>query len=166
MILVLIGFGASMKWSLTPGPSAKTPITGREGEGVRVEVVAHPLCPCSSASLQLLKRATKEFLSGARVTAYFVGNEVHSKNTSIARTIPHATVKYITETESAQRFGEATSGQVFVWKQGQLVFSGGLTDSRGEEAAGSAYQTLLKQVEGQSKEPMVLPTFGCPVQTP
>ena len=64
----------------------------------------------------------------------------------------------------AQRFGSQTSGQVMVYSpQGQLLFSGGITSSRGhsgDNEGRSAIVTLLTQGRSEKRE---TPVYGCPL---
>jgi hypothetical protein len=81
-----------------------------------------------------------------------------------AAAIPGVNVMRDDEGIEARRFHSATSGQTMLYdKEGNLLFSGGITGGRGHEGDNpgrSAIVSLLNTSEGDQAE---TPVFGCPL---
>jgi hypothetical protein len=132
-------------------------------------MVAHPHCPCTRASIGELARLMAQ--AQGRVTAYalFVKPDGASddwEKTDLwqsAASIPDVKVVIDTGIE-AQRFQAVTSGQTVLYDaEGQLLFSGGITGSRGhagDNAGRSAIVSLLNTGVAERAETAV---FGCPL---
>lgn len=133
-------------------------------------MMVHPQCPCSRASIGELAvlMAGRAELVDARVVfvrpwefgADWEKTELWDKTQSIRG------VKLSVDQGGieARRFGSQTSGQVMLYSpEGKLLFSGGITDSRGhagDNEGRTAIVTLLTQ--GQPAKD-VTPVFGCPL---
>jgi hypothetical protein len=107
-------------------------------------MVAHTKCACTRSSLRELERVMVRAGTRMEAIVVFVGpREVPVTELldlrSTARAIPG--VRVVEDESEARVFGAATSGQVTLYDgHGSLVFSGGLTASRGHEgeSAGGA----------------------------
>lgn len=165
-VLVTIGFGLTMSWSMKPGSEAKVIRPETVSSELRVEGVFHPDCPCSAASIELMSQALEMSDREFQVTLFFVGKGSESKNVALAKKISGSELVFLSEHDGVQRFGEATSGQIFVWRGQDLLFSGGVTDARGESAQGAAYRAFLSALDGEASDELLLPTYGCPLGSP
>ncbi len=163
IVAALFGMGYTMVWSFTPGGAAKPNPPSSEKSAVQVQAIIHPLCPCSKATLQLLAEAAQTAENSPSIDVIFCGEPKSSKNVQLAKAIPGATIEFISEQQSKDRFDSATSGQIFVWQKGKLTFSGGITDARGEDAKGAAFTQFKRALQGNS-ESGVTPVYGCPLQ--
>jgi hypothetical protein len=81
--------------------------------------------------------------------------------------IPGVTVLRDDDGREAQRFGASTSGQTMLYDPaGRLLFSGGLTASRGHMGDSIGFQTIvswvLHGVVGRARSPV----YGCSLETP
>jgi hypothetical protein len=69
------------------------------------------------------------------------------------------------EGREAARFHVETSGTTLVYDAGRrLVFSGGLTSSRGHEGMSFGQERVLALLSGGSPDRSDSPVFGCPVR--
>lgn len=177
--LFVVGIGLSVLWSYenTPGVAAKPPLRWpidsqiqRAPDGATLIMLAHPHCPCTRASIGEL--ASLMAHSQGRLTAYVLflkpaGFSEDWEKTDLwksAASIPG--VKAIADDEGteARRFHAETSGQTILYDaEGRLLFSGGITGSRGhsgDNAGRSAIVSLVNAGAAESDETFV---FGCPL---
>jgi hypothetical protein len=89
------------------------------------------------------------------------GPERESRNISLARKIPNTRLEFLREQDIFAKFGISTSGHLLVWKDEKLVFSGGVTDARGEDVQADAFREL-GAVLTSAKASSETPVFGCP----
>lgn len=152
-----------------PEKSLVSRISGRD----MLVMLAHPKCPCTRASIEELSKlmATCE----GRLSAYvlFITPKDSSEDwyktdlwNSAAR-IP-GVIPLIDEAGTeASRFGALTSGQVVLYDgNGGLLFSGGITQSRGhagDNAGRSAVESLVNRGTADANRNVV---FGCPLFDP
>jgi hypothetical protein len=81
-----------------------------------------------------------------------------------AARIPDVTVLRDEHGLETQRFGAETSGQTFLYDaDGQLLFSGGTTGSRGQAGDNAGRATILALLNRDVPERAASPVFGCPL---
>lgn len=133
---------------------------------------AHPKCDCSSASLHELQRILDG--AGAKVSAKVVlsippGRDeawAKSKLWEEASVAPGVTALFDHGGKMAFRFGARTSGEAFLYSQsGQLLFRGGLTESRGHIGESPGGRAIASIAEGRPEALSFTPTFGCALFT-
>ncbi|MDZ4821273.1 MAG: hypothetical protein SGJ20_20115, partial [Planctomycetota bacterium] len=131
-------------------------------------VFVHPHCPCSKASLTELNQLVNDISHPVDLQIVFVRPPDTAEDwerTSLwdqAQTIPRAKVVTDQDGREAALFGGTTSGEALLYNaEGQLLFQGGLTASRGHEgdSAGRSELASLIDFGGASKDR--LPVFGC-----
>lgn len=131
---------------------------------------AHPKCPCSRASLHELDTLMARVGGEARLKTYVVF--VEPKGWTDAQTKSNlwqiATRTVGVETlidplgRAAQRFGALTSGHVFLYSaRGKLVFSGGITASRGHEGDNAGLAAAAGYVLSGKTALRSSHVFGC-----
>jgi hypothetical protein len=136
---------------------------------------AHPKCPCTRASLEelalLAARAKDRFT--AAVVFYEPTNfsREWSRTPLIekARSIPGVQVVFDEEGKLAKQFAVETSGQTMVYSlSGQLLFSGGITGSRGHLGDNAGCEAVLEILSGSSglRNGDSAPVFGCEIFEP
>jgi len=176
--------GGGLWWLLgyenTPGlaaaPPAQWPVNSKirpAPDQATLVILAHPHCPCTRASLGELASIMAH--CQGRLTAYVLflrpegfapGWEQTDLWTS-ASTIPGVKVILDDDGREARLFHAATSGQAVLYdSQGRLLFSGGITASRGhagDNAGSSAIISLVHSGVPGSTETSV---FGCPLFDP
>jgi hypothetical protein len=131
-------------------------------------VTLHPECPCSQATLTELARIVSND-NGLRTFAVFesydsLPEEIEgSKLWQEAVAIPGLTAVRDNDGKVAALLGARTSGEVRVFSpNGSLLYSGGITGSRGHAGANPASDAVIALVTGKSTTPRFgVPTFGC-----
>jgi hypothetical protein len=177
MITVAFGLHALMIYKGKPGAAGPTPQSwpGNElisppSEKPLLVMFAHPRCPCTKASLGELERLATQAKDKFETVVLFYEPEGESdawtKTASIdlARSIPNVRVILDKNGEVARRFGAETSGQTVLYDHnGKLLFSGGITGSRGHLGENNGFDSVLKLLKN---EPTLLTkkttqVFGC-----
>jgi hypothetical protein len=129
----------------------------------------HPLCPCSSASVDELCELVGRCRN--RVSAHVLILRTPSLNRERGARFDRslASVPEITtwDDESgalSRRFGVLTSGHVLLYDPGgRLLYSGGITPARGHRGDNAGRTAVLAEILGEPCERPGTPTFGCPL---
>ena len=136
----------------------------------------HPRCPCTRATINQLQRVLggsgleKAELPEVVVVATIPdGVDEHdnawrkSDTLRLASELPNATIQYDVDGERAQSFGARASGSIALYAaDGQLLFAGGVTVSRGHDGDSLGAEQLLQQIKNPSGEvPATAPALGC-----
>lgn len=188
-VLRVVGIVAALGWAMavgasvqyvwryqsTPGSSAVAPpawpshtrVTRRQGEPVLIMFV-HPQCTCSRASLEELERlleGTREPISAWVLFLRPMGTTLEWENTpswNLARRIRGAHLLVDREGTEAARFGGATSGHLVLYDgDGQLLFAGGITGSRGHVGPNAGAQSVAAYLSGANGNLHQHDVFGC-----
>ena len=169
------GFGLVNSYEYTPGQPAKPPIRWpgssmlqpRRGKANLV-MMAHPRCPCTRASIGELEQlmATVPGRLAAQVIFYKPSASEPDWETSDlwdrAAAIPGVVVAWDADGRQAALFGAATSGQVVVYNvRGDLLFSGGVTASRGHSGDNVWRSSIVSAVTTGAPLRTATPVFGC-----
>jgi hypothetical protein len=174
---VLGGMTALARYTNTAGPLAEPPARLPADSALRAApgrfllvMLAHPLCPCTRASLTELEAVMAQaggradahvlFLRPERAEAEWEEGALWQR----AAAIPGVTVHKDAGGVEAGRFGATTSGHVMLFDDtGRLRFSGGITGARGHEGNNSgraAVEALLHEEEGRARHPV----YGCALE--
>jgi hypothetical protein len=177
--LLLVSAGLSVLWGYesAPGVAAKPPLRWPADSKIQpaqasptLIMLAHPHCPCTRASLGEL--ALLMARSQGRLTAYVLflkppGFSEDWEKTDLwqnAASIPG--VKAIVDEGGAEarRFHAATSGQTILYDaEGRLLFSGGITASRGHSGDNAGRSAIMSLVNREAAERAETFVFGCPL---
>jgi len=139
---------------------------------------AHPLCPCTMASLheltRLLSHGTVTNCTVSPSTAppritfviYQPASAGHEWQTSAfieaARALPGAEIIWDDRGTIAKKFAATTSGQVQLYHpSGQCLFNGGITRARGHEGENAASIALHSVLQGEESALIQSPVYGC-----
>ena len=176
--LVVCG-GLTLLWGYENGPGRPAAAPQRWPAGSRITpaadrptlvMLAHPHCPCTRASVGELARLMAR--AKGRVSAHVLFLKPADlpdgwEKTDLWRSaaaIPGVEVLADGGGEEARRFGAATSSQVLLYDAGgRLLFSGGITASRGhsgDNAGRAAVESLLTEGAADKTGTFV---FGCPL---
>lgn len=176
LLVVAMGMKALWDYAQAPGTAA-TPPAYWPGESkippgadrAMLIMFAHPHCPCSRASIRELELVIARLQGrlSAYVLFYKPADSDDWEATDLyqsAKDIPGVEVLIDENGAEAHRFNVTTSGQVILYDvYGRLMFSGGITSSRGhsgDNAGRSAIVSLLTEGSaGQSESPV----FGCSI---
>ena len=131
----------------------------------------HPMCPCSKASAEELLRLMNRcdgHLHVQVVAVELAGAPAEWRDSELIkrlRGIDGVNVFADVDGREARRFGARTSGQTQLYDSaGRLVFSGGITASRGHQgdnAGSDAIVALVSQTAERGKTPDKTDVFGC-----
>ena len=180
-VCVCAGLVILLDYANRPGVAAAPP--GRWPEGSRLEratdhatlvMLLHPGCPCSRASVEELDRLMAR--SRGEVTThvlFFKPRELPDgwERTDLwrkAAAIPGVRVWRDDDGFEASLFRAATSGQVIVYDAGgSLLFSGGITPSRGHAGDNAGRDTVVALLTGSGAPAAArTPVFGCSLRDP
>ncbi len=175
--MVALAFGARVlfKYETTPGSvgpiSAAWPSVSmirRQTDKPTLLMLAHPRCPCTRASIGELAEIMAHSVGKVNAFVLFVkppGADVTWDDTDLRRSaadIPGVTVLSDENGVEAARFGAETSGHTLVFdRNGTLVFSGGITASRGHAGPNAGENAILAAVKQEPIQYSRTPVFGC-----
>jgi hypothetical protein len=172
---VLGGFWRLGTYANVAGPAGAPPdawpaasAIARDVKEPTVLVFAHPQCPCSSATVAELARLMAH--SQGRMRAQVVMYRPASQPVTWAQgdlwrsaaAIPGVSVSLDNDGVESKRFGVAISGHTLVYdEQGRLIFSGGITASRGHEGDNDGRLAIASFLENHTMAISRTPVFGC-----
>lgn len=150
-------------------PAATT--IAMNGEAMHLVIGAHPRCPCTRASIHELERimARRPDSIQAHVLLWIPADEewALAEFWKTTAAIPGVTVHVDVEGIEATRFGLVTSGHTLLYsKEGELLFSGGITASRGHEGSNYGRSAILDLAAGKEARSVRNPVFGCSIFEP
>jgi hypothetical protein len=179
--LSLVGAGMAVVWrhSFTPGHAARAPgdwpaASSFQPAADRTTLLmwCHPRCPCTRASLEELAELVQRAGARTAVQVSFVRPPgcspewVRGALWRQAEAIPGVRV-VMEDGREARRFGVLTSGQALIFgKDRRLLFSGGLTVSRGHVGQSDARVAATRLAETGAGRFETTPVFGCLLLTP
>ena len=152
-------------------PTGITPATDK----ATVVLFAHPLCPCTRATLVELESLTNRLYGLFDLHILFFepsdpsgmpevwgASDLRQLASSLPGTQIHADV----DGQLARYFGAYTSGQVLLYDtRGELQFAGGITPSRGHTGSnpgrGALISNILSDPGVDPLTPVLNPVFGC-----
>ena len=175
IISVGIGFAGLYNYEFKSGAAGHLAIwwpTGsaikRHNDAYQFVMVAHPRCPCTMASLGELELIMAN--GWGKVNAYVLFVKPKGFDTAWAETdlfkyaskIPGVRVIIDDDGKQAKLFGGTTSGQTFLYDpQGHLIFTGGITDSRGHSGDNVGRSTVVALINHQPVDVHNTKFFGC-----
>lgn len=156
LCLLVAGSKFLIDYECAPGQPAQAPTNWPEDSMVPLApgrptllMMAHPRCPCTRASISELARLMGRCQGQVSAHILFLRPKEfpegweQSDLWESAKRIPGVRVWSDSRGQEADRFGVATSGQVFLYdRAGRLLFSGGITISRGHQGDNAGRATL------------------------
>lgn len=140
----------------------------RPNERPVLVMLAHPRCPCTSASVGELEKVMAH-LQG-KVSAYVLFLKPHAtqanwEDTDLRRAAAKIRgVSVISDVDGAEakKFGAETSGHTLLYdRDGSLLFSGGITQSRGHSGDNLGENAIVALVEDHHSTLAKTFVFGC-----
>jgi hypothetical protein len=175
--LGVVGIGLSWMWEYetTPGEITKSPThwpvesqIERSASCPTLIVFAHPRCPCTRASIRELELIMAHCNGRVDARVLFfkpTDSSAEWEKTDLwlsAEAIPGVKVHCDEDCSEAEKFCATTSGYSLLYNpNGQLLFSGGITGSRGhsgDNAGRSSIESLVMNGVTNQKRTFV---FGC-----
>lgn len=173
-----VGYGLRFVWAYenSPGRSGTPPATWPTESAIKrthdlptLVLFIHPHCPCSRATIgelailmahsQGLVNANAVFVKPAKADAW-----EKTDLWSSASEIPGVNLSIDENGVEATRFQSETSGQVALYSAGgQLLFSGGITGSRGHSGDNNGRSAILSILTTGNASKTETPVFGCPL---
>jgi hypothetical protein len=164
VIAIGYGFHSLLAYKGRPGSTGKIPevwprntLITRSTDKPHLVMFAHPRCPCTRASLGELELLVARAKDKAAVTVVFYQPEgaaedwLETDSIRLARSIYGVQIAIDREGQLATRFGVETSGHTLLYaSNGQLLFSGGITGSRGHLGDNEGFDSVLKSVRNDS----------------
>jgi hypothetical protein len=180
LVAVTVGFALVTSYENSWGNAAHAPtrwpgstLIDLSHKRDSVLIFAHPGCPCTTATIEELNQLMCK--RGSKVDAYVLlmtpsikpANWSESPLRNRAASIKG--VKVIADIDGAEsrRFGASTSGQVLLFgTDEQLLFSGGITGSRGHVGDNLGLSGLIAALDARSEKTRHSPVFGCQLHNP
>jgi hypothetical protein len=180
--LSLVGIGLWFLWGYenTPGISAEAPRQWPADSRIQpsqdhatLVMLAHPHCPCTRASIGELASIMAH--SQGRLSAYvlFIRPEGFSddwEETDLWQStsnIPGVKAILDGDGREARLFHAATSGQTVLYDpHGRLLFSGGITGSRGHFGDNAGQAAIVSFLNAEVPNRTETSVFGCPLFDP
>ncbi len=155
---------ASLPVTLFPRSSAVRLVSDKP----TLVLFAHPHCPCTRASLQELDGLLAETQNRVSVTVVFTipdgvpGDWEQGDLWNSAKSIPGLRVIRDQGGVEAHRFDVEGSGHVLLYApSGKLLFSGGITASRGHEGSNMGRSAIVSFILDGHSPVSHTPVFGC-----
>ena len=161
----------------TPGVSAKPPVLWPAESGIQraqgsatLVLIAHPHCPCTRATIGELAAIMAH--AQGRLNAYVLflkpaGFSEDWERTDLwqsAASIPGVHVMTDEDGAEARMFNSSTSGQTILYdREGHLLFSGGITASRGHSGDNAGRSAIVSLVNAGAADRAETFVFGCPL---
>jgi hypothetical protein len=180
--LIAVAGGMRALWSYgnTPGeagdPPGKWPTQSRipRTTGLpTIVVMGHPKCPCTRATVGELEVMMARLHNQATAVVVFVrphGTPDGWDDTDLRRSaakIPGVIIMSDVDEVEADLFNAQVSGQTMLYDAGgKLLFSGGITASRGHAGDNAGRSSIVSFVADGTGEPTRTPVFGCALRTP
>lgn len=177
---VCLGLGLLGGYENAPGVAAASPRLWPMQSRIQpardhatLVMLAHPHCPCTRASIGELASIMAH--GQGRLTAYVLflkpdGFGDRWEQTELwqnASRIPGVTVILDGDGAEAHLFHAATSGQTVLYDaQGRLLFSGGITGSRGHSGDNAGRSAIISLVNAGLPDRTETFVFGCPLFNP
>lgn len=172
---VAFGLRVLLRYESTPGRvgvvGASWPATSsipHPGPNPTLVMLAHPHCPCTRASIGELAQIMAD--TEGKLNAYVLFTTPSDAGTDwddtglrrSAAAIPGVTVFTDADGSEARRFGAETSGHTVLFDRGgALLFSGGITASRGHAGRNDGESAIIAAVHGKRSDRARTPVFGC-----
>jgi len=176
--LVAVGYGLRLVWTYenSPGRSGTPPTAWPTESAIKrtpglptLVLFIHPHCPCSRATigeLAILMARSQSVVNANTVFVKPAGFEGWEKTDlwSSAADIPGVKLSVDENGVEANRFQSETSGQIALYSaQGKLLFSGGITGSRGHSGDNDGRTAIQSLLAGDKAAGTKTPVFGCPL---
>lgn len=179
MWLAGAGTGLWVVWAYDnqPGVAAAPPVTwpadGRvalASDTPTLVLLAHPHCFCTKATLGELAEVLARATVRPRTYVLFMKPEGFPEgwtDTALwrqAAALPDVKVMRDDAGVKAREFGAETSGQVVLYDaRGSLIFSGGITGSRGHQGDNAGRAALVGLLNDPAADSRTTSVFGCPL---
>jgi hypothetical protein len=171
------GFAMILNYQHAAGPAGGTPSVWPteteivpDGKLATLVLFVHPQCPCSRASLEELNRLLAKTRGKVATHVLFFKPEKFSSEWmrsdlwASASAMSDVAVREDAEGRQAQLFGVETSGFAVLYDaNGKLLFSGGITGSRGHAGDNMGEDSIETLLNGNATAVNQTAVYGCPL---
>ena len=175
IVALALGLRTLLSYESAPGRVGAVPSTWPaeskihpESSGQTLVMLAHPRCPCTRASVGELAQIMARVQGKVRAYVLFLkpdntGSEWEETDLRrSAAAIPGVTVLSDVDGTEAALFGAETSGHTLLFNSnGQLLFSGGITESRGHAGGNAGESAIVSLVNNHAADRAKTFVFGC-----
>jgi hypothetical protein len=180
LAIAVAGTWGLMIYEYIPGQDRGIPATWPSSSGIprapnlsTLVMFAHPDCPCTRASIGELAVLMTHCQNLARVYVIFLQpagsgpDWLHTDLWRSAEEIPGVVVRKDEQGREAGYFQASTSGRVVLYDaRGKLLFTGGITSSRGHDGDSAGLSALMKLLHHEATPVRETPVFGCSLLDP
>ncbi len=180
LAVVASGMAVLRNYDTTPGELAHSPQQWPPKSHIprvvglpTIVVMGHPKCPCTRATVGELALMMARLHGKATAVVVFVrpqGTPEGWDDTDLRRSaaaIPGVTVMSDLDEVEADLFDAQVSGQTMLYgANGKLLFSGGITASRGHAGDNIGRSSIVSFVTAGTAEQNRTPVFGCALRSP
>lgn len=178
LLLIAVGLRTLVRYENTSGDPGSPPAAWPSQSQIQraaglpaLVMLVHPQCACSRASIGELEMLMTRAQGRVKTCVLFLKPagfpdswEMTDLWHSAAR-IPGVTVLRDDDGKEAAIFHAATSGQTMLYSaDGHLLFSGGITGSRGHLGDNDGYDAILSLIGQGETEQTRTKVFGCPLR--
>ena len=175
VIAVAFGLRVLLNYDSTPGRVGAVSQSWQSASAIQrtndrptLVMFAHPHCPCTRASVGELAEIMAHVQGRVSANVLFVrpkGAADDWDETDLRRSaaaIPGVRVSTDVDGLEARRFGAETSGHTLLFdRDGHLVFSGGITQSRGHAGGNAGESAIVSLVNNHRPARSKTFVFGC-----
>ena len=171
---VTFGMRVLFHYENTPGHTGAVPQAWpatqieRATDRPTLVIAAHPHCPCTAASVGELAQIMARLQGKVATYILFVKPRQAGRDwedTDLRRSaeaIPGVKVVFDPDGVEARRFGAGTSGHALLFgTDGRLLFSGGITASRGHAGDNAGESAIVALINNQTLARTQTLVFGC-----
>ena len=180
----IVGLGWGLKalasYENSPGRVGMAPVSWPLGSALTLSqdrdtlvMLAHPRCPCTTASLGELAQIMAHTQGKVRSYVVFLkppNSGADWDDTGLRRAaaeIPDVTAVTDVDGAEARLFGAETSGHALLFdKQGHRLFNGGITASRGHAGDNPGESAIVSLVNDRTAVQTSTSVFGCSLRNP
>lgn len=180
MLLICLGYWHFSAYESRPSLTAEHPLNFprnsalvASGTGDTLLMFIHPKCPCTSASLNELAVLSTRCRGKLNAFAVFVKPDKappgweRTDYWQRARRIPGVKVVLDDCAREAKTFGALASGETLLYnRDGELVFSGGITGGRGHEGDNQGLDSVTGIINNTNTRCRSTSTYGCALNAP
>ncbi len=177
---ICTGTGALWVYDSSPGKDTSIPSVWPSQSRMSLSLerptlvlFAHPDCPCTRASIEELSVLMTHCQKKVDASVVFLQpkgsreNWLHTDLWRSAEAIPGVTVRADEDGLEAGYFQVTTSGHVVLYDvHGKLLFSGGITSSRGHYGDNEGLSAVTNLLHHETVAVIVTPVFGCSLLDP
>jgi len=145
----------------------------RSAERPVLLMFAHPMCPCTRASIAELRVLMSRFAGKLDAQVLYISPDGADDDWSPedfrreVGTLRGVRVVEDRNGQEAHRFGAKTSGHVVLYgADGRLLFAGGITGARGHEGDNAGVDEISALIDGTRTAMSRTPVFGCGLEDP